>query len=341
MACNQSNLTPLIPKYVFSCQSFITPLKFIFSLDKRINVGNIFYFCVCLWLAYKLFLFFYFRSNKFIALKASIDNHIDDCNQLNNHIEELKNSHDGIASYDYGTAKLQDNSKYKFKRANWEQAGKSNKTHNCSASVCKNASDQPFKYLCKYFNIKTNEETLVDFESTLKDFAAAEQGKVLLDKQRDAILESIRSSIPSIIISFSKKMLIKKLGFFDVDLGDLHFQTYTFQYVSSGGNSSVKTDIRLDLENLEAFIIYLSELVKFRSSAAGQRSLMTARLREKIKQRDDHTCQFCQISTADEKNILLEIDHIIPISKGGMTFEENLQTLCWRCNRSKGAKIIN
>jgi hypothetical protein len=67
-------------------------------------VGNIFYFCVCLWLAYKLFLFFYFRSNKFIALKASIDNHIDDCNQLNNHIEELKNSHDGIASYDYGTA---------------------------------------------------------------------------------------------------------------------------------------------------------------------------------------------------------------------------------------------
>ncbi|WP_411815422.1 HNH endonuclease [Kurthia gibsonii] len=40
-------------------------------------------------------------------------------------------------------------------------------------------------------------------------------------------------------------------------------------------------------------------------------------------------------------NLLLEIDHIIPISKGGMSSEDNLQTLCWKCNRSKGAKIAS
>lgn len=44
-------------------------------------------------------------------------------------------------------------------------------------------------------------------------------------------------------------------------------------------------------------------------------------------------------STADEKNLLLEIDHIKPLSKGGITAEDNLQTLCWKCNRTKGAKI--
>ena len=31
----------------------------------------------------------------------------------------------------------------------------------------------------------------------------------------------------------------------------------------------------------------------------------------------------------------------LPVSKGGLTTEDNLQTLCWRCNRSKGAKSNN
>lgn len=66
---------------------------------------------------------------------------------------------------------------------------------------------------------------------------------------------------------------------------------------------------------------------------------MTSKLREKIKERDNYTCQACGLSTSDEKNLLLEIDHIIPISKGGMSTEENLQTLCWKCNRIKGAKV--
>lgn len=34
----------------------------------------------------------------------------------------------------------------------------------------------------------------------------------------------------------------------------------------------------------------------------------------------------------------LEMDHIIPESKGGTGLPENIQLLCRRCNRRKGAK---
>ena len=66
---------------------------------------------------------------------------------------------------------------------------------------------------------------------------------------------------------------------------------------------------------------------------------MTRALREHIKERDNYTCRRCGASLAVEPHLLLEIDHIVPLSKGGMTTESNLQTLCWRCNRSKGDKV--
>ena len=98
-------------------------------------------------------------------------------------------------------------------------------------------------------------------------------------------------------------------------------------------------NVVFDIENLNKFVFFLSEKVKFKKSVAGQRALMTSTLREKIKTRDNYTCKICGVSVEAEPNLLLEIDHILPVSKGGLTTEENLQTLCWKCNRHKGAKV--
>jgi rubrerythrin len=212
--------------------------------------------------------------------------------------------------------------------------------YNCSLSVCRNAQQQPFKYICKYFNIKTNEETLAIFENVLNDFSAAEQGKELLKNERDQIVANLSSKIPQIIQIFSKKRLIRNLGFDDIDFSQLYFPRYIFQYVSAGGNSSMDCEVTLNIENLDRFVKYLSELVKFKKSVAGQRALMTSSLREKIKRRDNYTCRNCGLSIEQEPNLLLEIDHIIPLSKNGITSEDNLQTLCWKCNRKKGSKIM-
>ena len=291
--------------------------------------------------AYQIYAYIYFRSQKFLSLKESISDYTNECNELNAHIEELKYMQSHAASVDYGSAQLSDNSKYNFKRSNWSSSVNTKHVHNCSASVCKKADEQPFKYLCKYFSIKSNESSLENYESMLNDFAAAEQGKSLLVKQKNEIVSGSGKSIPALIKAFSASRLERNLGFEPVDLGDVYVPVYTFQYVSAGGNSSIKTSIHLDVGNLERFVGYLSELVKFRKSVAGQRALMTQGLRKWIKERDDFTCQSCGISSYNARNLLLEIDHIVPLSRGGITSEDNLQTLCWKCNRSKGAKILN
>lgn len=62
--------------------------------------------------------------------------------------------------------------------------------------------------------------------------------------------------------------------------------------------------------------------------------------------RDNFTCQACGLKPMREGggDFLipdigeLHCDHIVPLSKGGKTVLENLQTLCARCNLSKGAK---
>lgn len=63
---------------------------------------------------------------------------------------------------------------------------------------------------------------------------------------------------------------------------------------------------------------------------------MTKELRRQIMIRDDYTCQICGKYMPDE--VGLQIDHIIPVSKGGKTIPSNLQTLCSKCN---GKKQIN
>jgi len=58
----------------------------------------------------------------------------------------------------------------------------------------------------------------------------------------------------------------------------------------------------------------------------------------RVIRRDNSMCQKCSKILLDRD---IEIDHIIPHSKGGATTESNLQVLCFDCNRSKGNKLDN
>ena len=69
-----------------------------------------------------------------------------------------------------------------------------------------------------------------------------------------------------------------------------------------------------------------------------QRKLCTRELRESIMKRDNYTCQMCGKYMPDE--VGLQVDHIIPIAKGGKSVPDNLQVLCSKCNQKKKDKII-
>lgn len=64
-----------------------------------------------------------------------------------------------------------------------------------------------------------------------------------------------------------------------------------------------------------------------------QRKLATRELRESIMIRDNYTCQLCGKYMPDE--VGLQIDHIVPVAKGGKTVASNLRVLCSKCNGSK------
>lgn len=60
-------------------------------------------------------------------------------------------------------------------------------------------------------------------------------------------------------------------------------------------------------------------------------------VRFEVFKRDSFRCQYCGRSAPD---VILEVDHIMPVAEGGTNDPLNLITACRDCNRGKSAKTL-
>lgn len=283
----------------------------------------------------------YFASEHFQSLRAEIASVVAEHNDVVDYVVEMRSQ----GAFELGSsssgqyahlAAFQNTSAWNYRRDR-NIVEYAPHVHNASLQVVRSASTDPIKYLMKYFSIKADQGTLADVQRVADDIARLEEAVANL-KRREADIAG-RINPPKFILKHYAGEFWDKIG---VHLSpvEVPYPRYKFQYVSAGGNSSQETPIVLNTSTLEALAATLVEKIRWTKSAAGQRALMTTRLRSQIKERDHYACLTCGISLAAEPHLLLEVDHIIPVSRGGLSVPENLQTLCWKCNRSKGAKVL-
>lgn len=111
-------------------------------------------------------------------------------------------------------------------------------------------------------------------------------------------------------------------------------------YESPGGRNTYYDEKMFDTH--EVISLYLDEREKradkerMKEFVEKQRALLTSSLRYDILQRDEFKCRLCGRNAGE--GVELHIDHVQPVSKGGLTEEDNLRTLCKDCNLGKSDK---
>ena len=214
-------------------------------------------------------------------------------------------------------------------------------TAEVSATVFASAENSPLDYVIKNFypNKGIYPEQIQKLHLLVEELATLKDAKKIIENYKKEYQQYLKD-VPSYIMDEDEAGFYSRLGFANIDESVLAVE-YKFSYTSGGGMAKRTFTIPMTEET----IVHLIEALEGKLTASAftkeQRALMTNKLREFIKERDNFTCCSCGNSIHVEPNLLLEIDHIIPVSKGGCTVEKNLQTLCWKCNRSKSNKIID
>ena len=212
-------------------------------------------------------------------------------------------------------------------------------TAEVSATVFASAENNPLEYVVKYFypNKKLYPEQIQKLHWLVEELETLRDAKQIIENYKVEYQQYL-GDVPDYIMENDESGFYSRLGFANVDESVLTVE-YKFAYTSGGGMAQRSFTVPMTEENIVELIKVLESKLTAKAFAKEQRALMTKKLREYIKKRDNFTCCNCGNSTYKEPNLLLEIDHIIPVAKGGCTVEDNLQTLCWKCNRAKSDKI--
>ncbi|MBQ8547283.1 MAG: HNH endonuclease [Lachnospiraceae bacterium] len=214
-------------------------------------------------------------------------------------------------------------------------------TAEVSANVFASAENKPLEYVVKNFypNKTMYPEQIQKLYLLIEELETLKEAKQIIENYKVEYQQYL-GDVPDYIMEEDESGFYSRLGFANIDESVLGVE-YKFAYTSGGGMAQRSFTVPMTEETIVELIKKLESKLTASAFAKEQRTLMTKRLRESVKKRDNYTCCSCGNSIHAEPNLLLEIDHIIPIARGGCTVEENLQTLCWKCNRAKSDKVLD
>lgn len=119
-----------------------------------------------------------------------------------------------------------------------------------------------------------------------------------------------------------------------LDIPYRNVSAYAIQNLFYTLTGSLENDSEIDFSLESVRVDYLKIVMKrTKPRKKYQRKGLSNRLRTLVLDRDNYQCQMC--GKTREDGVKLEVDHIIPVSKGGTNELDNLQTLCHGCNHGK------
>lgn len=83
---------------------------------------------------------------------------------------------------------------------------------------------------------------------------------------------------------------------------------------------------------------YRANQHRYRTQKKGNGGSYTAAEWQELKARYDHRCLCCG---RQEPEIVLTVDHVVPVARGGSSDIANIQPLCLSCNCSKQDRVID
>lgn len=175
-------------------------------------------------------------------------------------------------------------------------------------------------------DIKFNREELLEYKETLKKlFSEQTDDKYLLLKMRKKEYIKREKKI-------FKRNIIKPVVDCEVEV--------EMTYRSAKGQVNLSKNNTFNFDDLYSAYNSVSRNSLDRQTAKNlklvERGEVNDSLRFDVFVRDNYKCVICGASA--DAGTRLHVDHIIPISKGGKSNINNLQTLCERCNIGKSDK---
>ena len=278
----------------------------------------------------------YYKSPAFLQLKQTCDTLMSSQREFNEYINEKAASISQLFGTRVVRNETQTNDTYNYIRP--YQKTVTPFTAEVSSSVFASAENKPIEYIIKQFYPNKNlyPEQIKKLHLLVAELETLREAKQIIENYKTAYKKYL-NNVPAFILEQDEAGFYSRLGFAHIDESVLVVE-YKFAYTSDGGMAQRSFTVPMTEDTIIELIHALESKLTASAFAKEQRQMMTKKLRKQIKIRDNYTCRLCGNSTHKEPNLLLEIDHIKPVALGGCTEESNLQTLCWKCNRSKGAK---